>query len=132
MGKLMIIFFKLIIKTFYLQKGAQLNISIIDRDPDDIDDVIDYFSISINISAGSLLTSNFTGVYNYIQLELTIEVTCTQSNMDGSCITKDCTAVPCKNGRSCVAGSCSCSPGYTGDMCELGMIHLIKIWISCM
>ena len=123
-----------------LQKGAQLNILVVDRDAgDDIDDLIDYFSIPINISAGSSLTSNFTGVYNYIQLELTIEVTCTaQNDMDESCvclpgftgllcepdITKDCTVeVPCKNGGSCVAGSCSCSPGYTGAMCELSMIH---------
>ena len=113
---------------------------IVDRDPgDDIDDLIDHFSIPINISADSLLTGNFIGVYNYTQLELTIEVTCTaQNNTDESCmclpgfsgplcepdITNNCTAaVPCENGGSCVAGSCSCSPGYTGAMCELGMIH---------
>ena len=112
---------------------------IVDRDPGGgIDDLIDYFSIPINISAGSSLTSNFTGTYNYIQLELTIEVTCTaQTNTDESCIclpgftgplcepdvTNDCTAVLCKNGGTCVAGSCSCSPGYTGAMCELGKKH---------
>jgi hypothetical protein len=106
---------------------------VVDRDSGDIDDLIDYFSIPINISAGSSLTSNFTGIYNYIQLELTIDMTCTtKNNMDESCVCLpgftgplcddiiDCNTVKCKNGGSCVAGSCSCSPAYTGATCELG------------
>jgi hypothetical protein len=61
--------------------------SVVDRDlGGGIDDLIDYFSIPINFSAGSSLTSNFTGIYNYIQLELTIDVICTaQNNTDESC-----------------------------------------------
>ena len=115
--------------------------SVVDRDSGDIDDLIDYFSIPIDISAGSSLTSNFTGIYNYTQLELTIEVTCTQSNTDESCVCLsgftgplcepdiiDCTAgaaMMCKNGGICVAGFCSCSPGYTGATCELGKKHTV-------
>ena len=61
-----------------LQDGAQLNISVVDRDvePGEFADLIDYFSIPLNISASSSVTNNFTGRYNYIQLELTIEVRC--------------------------------------------------------
>ena len=108
--------------------------SVVDRDPDDIDDLIDYFSIPIDISAGSSLTGNFTGVYNYIQLELTIEVICNTDESCGClpgftgplCIINNCTmGVPCKNGGICVAGSCSCSPGYAGAMCELGKKHTV-------
>ena len=71
----------MVIKRSALQKGAQFNMLIVDRDHGgDIDDLIDHFSIPINISADSLLTGNFIGVYNYTQLELTIEVTCTAQN----------------------------------------------------
>ena len=42
----------------------------------DFDDLSDYFMIPINISAGSSMTRNFTGRYNYVQLKLTIEVIC--------------------------------------------------------
>ena len=109
---------------------------VVDRDPGGID-LIDYFSIPINISAGSSLTSNFTGAYNYTQLELTIEVTCTaQNNMDESCVcvpgftgplceenTNECIRVTCSNRGQCVdevnGFHCECSPGFTGQLCEI-------------
>ena len=116
--------------------------SVVDRDPDDIDDLIDHFSIPINISAGSSLTSNFTGIYNYTQLELTIEVTCTaQNNTDESCgclpgftgplceeNTDECIGVTCSNRGQCVdevnGFHCECSPGFTGQLCEIDCIGI--------
>ena len=52
--------------------------SVNDRDLvlNDSDDLIDHFVIPVNISAGSSITRNYTGRYNYVQLELTIEVMC--------------------------------------------------------
>ncbi len=132
----------------HLQRGAQLNISVVDRDPDldDFDDLIDHFAIPIKISAGSLMTTNFTGRYNLVQLELTIKVRCTADNTDDSCvclpgftgpscednnITNNCTGVTCNNRGSCVDGvqtfSCNCDPGYTGAMCESGKHPLLVI-----
>ena len=121
---------------------------ITDRDPDhdDLDDLIDYFSIPINISAGSSVSNNFIGIYNYTQLELTIEVKCTtQNNRDENCIclpgftgplceledsssSGDChgTGVICNNGGMCVDGSCECGPAYTGAMCESGKKHTVQ------
>ena len=123
-----------------LQKGAQLNISVLDRDPgsEEFDDLIDYITIPIDISAGSSTTSNFTGIYNYTQLELTIEVRCTaQNNTDENCTclsgfsgplcedkVNNCIGIICKNGGRCVDGSCNCDPAYTGDICELGKKHM--------
>ena len=127
-----------------LQKGAQLNILIVDKDPsltmpiDDFDDLIDHFIIPINISAGTLLTNNFIGRYDQVQLGLTIEVKCIgiPNNLDESCvclpgftgllcenIIDNCTGIVCKNGEGCVNGSCDCGPGFTGAMCELGKHH---------
>ena len=102
----------MVIKRSALQKGAQFNMLIIDRDHGgDIDDLIDYFSIPINISAGSSLTSNFTGVYNYTQLELTIEVACTsQNNTDESCV---------------------CVSGFTGPLCELDVANDCTAAMPC-
>ena len=82
------------------------------------------------------MTNNFTGRYNYVQLELAIEVRCTaQNNTDENCVClpgftgplceDDCTEVICKNGGSCVAGSCDCGPTYTGDLCEIGEKHTL-------
>ena len=118
---------------------------ITDRDQADPDDLIDYFSTPINISAGSSLPmiSNFIGIYNYTQLELTIEVRCTaQNNRDENCVclpgfsgplcelknsssSGDCTGVICNNGGKCVDGSCECDPAYTGAMCESGKKHTV-------
>ena len=120
---------------------------ITDRDPDDLDDLIDYFSIPINISAGSSLIRNFIGIYNHTQLELTIEVKCTaQYNRDENCIcfpgftgplcelkdssssgAHDCTGVICNNGGTCVDGYCECGPAYTGAMCESGKKHMYGV-----
>ena len=84
------------------------------------------------------MTNNFTGRYNYTQLEFTIEVRCTaQNNRGENCIclpefagplcededsssSSDCTGVICNNGEKCVDGSCECDPTYTGAMCESG------------
>lgn len=116
-----------------------MNISVIDRDveSDDFNDLIDHFAIPINISAGSSITRNFTGRYEYVQLELTIEVRCTTNNTDESCVClpgftgvscenniDDCIGVTCNNRGRCVDGvqnfSCNCEPGYTGAICESG------------
>ena len=118
-----------------LQKGAQLNISVVDRDaePGEFEDLIDHFTLPINISVGCSVTSNFIGIYNYVQLELTIEVMdTTQNNTDESCecspgftgllcenAIDNCIGIICLNG-GCVDGSCSCGPGFTGALCELG------------
>ena len=118
---------------------------IVDRDPGgDIDDLIDYFSIPIDISAGSSLTSYFTGRYNYTQLELTIEVTCTaQNNTDESCVClpgftgqsceniDECIGVTCSNRGRCVDEvnnfHCECSPGFTGQLCEIDIDNCVGI-----
>lgn len=133
-------YYKLLLKLCYhLQRGAQLNISVVDRDPDsdDFDDLIDHFAIPINISAGSSVTRNFTGRYKYVQLELSIEVRCTTNNTDESCVClpgftgvlcenniDDCIGVTCNNRGRCVDRvqnfSCNCEPGYTGTVCETG------------
>ena len=124
-----------------LQKGAQLNISIADRDtePGEFEDLIDHFTLPINISAGCSVTSNFTGRYNYVQLELTIKVTSTTQNNTGeNCVCSpgftgllcenvldniNCTGIVCENGGECMDGYCNCDPGFTGAMCELSKHH---------
>ena len=90
------------------------------------------------------MTNNFTGRYNYTQLELTIEVRYTaQNNSDENCIclpgftgplcededsssSDNCTGVICNNGEKCVDGSCECGPTYTGAMCESGKKHTVQ------
>ena len=111
-----------------LQNGAQLNVSVVDRDLEqgDFDDLVDHFSIPISISAGASLTSNFTGRYNYAQLELTIEVKCigVPEHTDENCvclpgftgllcelIIDNCTGIMCKNGGSCMNSLAMCELG---------------------
>ena len=76
---------------------------------DDFNDLIDHFMIPINISAGSSMTRNFTGRYNYVQFELTVEVTCTANNTDESC---------------------ACLPGFTGQLCENNINECIGVTCS--
>ena len=99
--------------------------SVNDRDLvlNDFDDLIDHFVIPINISAGSSITRNYTGKYNYVQLELTIEVMCVGNDTDDNCVFDWCrfNSINCNNG-SCVneveGPRCECNSAFiNGDYC---------------
>ncbi len=114
-----------------------MNISVIDRDgeSDDFDDLVDYFMIPINISAGSSVTSNFTGWYDHVQLEFTIEVRCI-ADENCECLPgftgalcdiniDECTGITCNGRGRCVDEDngyhCECLPGFTGALCDINI-----------
>ena len=135
----------------YLQKGAQLNVSVADRDLEqgEFDDLIDHFTIPINIPAGSSMANNFTGRYNYVQLEFTIEVRCigVAENTDENCVClpgftgllcedniDDCIGVTCSDRGRCVDEDsgyrCECFPGFIGQLCEVNIDDCIGVTCS--
>ena len=126
-------------------QGVQLYIEVKDDDSDsrnivqpNPDELIDRLLIDHNLPIGqSSPRQNYTGVYGYVTMDLSITARCV-GNFQGSDCTQclpgftgveceanidDCMGVDCSGNGQCVDGinsfSCNCTAGFTGLLCEI-------------
>ena len=68
------------------------------------DELIDRFAISINTVNGPTATQNYSGVFNYAAIDMSIRAMCLQNFSGPNC------EVFCTE-------NCTCPPGFTGEFC---------------
>ena len=111
-------------------------VEILDEDDNTRNDLVDQLLIDHDQTVARPLRQNYTGMYNFVTMDLTITVLCAE-NFGGSdctqCIpgftgpdcneTDHCSGVSCGDNGVCrnVVNSqfqCTCSPGFTGVLCQ--------------
>ena len=68
------------------------------------DELIDRFANSINTVNGATVRQNYSGVFNYAAIDMSIRATCSQNFSGPNC------EVFCTE-------NCTCPPGFIGEFC---------------
>ena len=90
-------------------------------DTDDGRDVelVDRFAVDVNVSVGSNITLNTTGVFGLMELRVKFQVMCVEDFFVLDCAT-------CSRANKDPSTNCStCLAGYGGSDCTVGRLHLL-------
>ena len=82
-------------------------------------ELVDRFTVDVNVSVGSNITINTTGVFGLMELRVNFQVMCVEDFFVLDCAT--CSEVnrdPSTNCSTCLAG-------YGGSDCSVGMLYLL-------
>ena len=82
-------------------------------------ELVDWFTVDVNLSVGSNITLNTTGVFGLMKLRVNFRVMCVEDYFVLDCAT--CSGInrdPCTNCSTCLAG-------YGGSDCTMGRLHLL-------
>ena len=90
-------------------------------DADDGRDVelVDWFAVDVNLSVGSNITLNTTGVFGLMKLRVNFRVMCVENFFVLDCAT-------CSGANRDPSTNCStCLAGYGGRDCTVGRLYLL-------
>ena len=82
-------------------------------------ELVDRFTVDVNVSVGSNITTNRTGVFDLMELQVNFRVMCVEDFFVLDCAT--CSGVnrdPSTNCSTCLAG-------YEGSDCSVGRLYLL-------
>ena len=102
------------------QGGIQLFMEVYDLETDiGMDgELVDRFAVDVNVSVGSNITVNSTGVFGLMQLQVNFRVMCVEDFFVLDCST-------CSGVNRNPATNCStCLTDYGGSDCTVGMLYL--------
>ena len=100
------------------QGGIQLFMEVYDLDNGFDGELVERFAVNVNISVGSNITVNSTGVFGLMELQVNFRVMCVEDFFVLDCAT--CSGVNRDPSTSCS----TCLTGYGGSDCTVGMLYL--------
>ena len=82
-------------------------------------ELVDRFAVDVNLSVGSKITLNTTGVFGLMKLRVNFQVMCVED-----CFVLDCATCSGIN-RDPSTNYSTCLAGYGGSDCTMGRLHLL-------
>ena len=120
-------------------------IEILDEDTITSNDLVDLLLIDYSLPVEQPLRQHYTGIYNFVTMDLTITVLCAENFGGSDCSiqcdpgftdpdcneTDYCSGVSCGDNGVCrnVINSfqCTCSPGFTGVLCQTNIDDCVGV-----
>ena len=99
------------------QGGIQLFMEVYDLDNGFDVELVDRFAVDVNVSVGSNITINSTGVFGLMQLQVNFRVMCVEDFFVQDCAT--CSGVNRDPSTNCS----TCLTGYGGSGCTVGRLY---------
>ena len=101
------------------QGGIQLFMEVYDIEQTGFDgELVDRFAVDVNVSVGSNITTDSTGVFGLMELQVNFRVMCVEDFFVLDCAT--CSGVNRNPGTNCS----TCLTGYGGSDCTVGRLYL--------
>ena len=103
-----------------MQGGIQLFMEVYDLEDNGFDgELVDRFAVDVNVSVGSNITINTTGVFGLVELQVNFRVMCVEDFFVLDCAT--CSGVNRDPSTNCS----TCVEDYEGSDCSVGMLYLL-------